>query len=102
MTGTPYSNRELEHYFKDLFGRMETQDRTLGEIRDQTIKTNGRVNRHDWYFKALWWSLGAMWTALLIGVPILYKIVSSDLNYKIQTAVVDAVDKKIINAHEEK
>lgn len=97
----PYNNRELDHYFKDLFGRMEKQDKNLETIKEQTIKTNGRVNKHDWNFKALWWGLGALWTLLLLGVPITYKIVINDLNYKIQTAVVTAVDNKIIKAYEE-
>lgn len=47
----PYSKREQDHFFTDLFNRMDKQDLTLQRIedvvlatRDQATKTNGRVS----------------------------------------------------------
>lgn len=47
----PYSKREQDIFFKELFGRMDKQDATLQRIeslqqdtKEQAIKTNGRVS----------------------------------------------------------
>ena len=39
MTETPFTNRELDHYFKDI--RSD-----ISEIKEQTKKTNGVVTMH--------------------------------------------------------
>ena len=47
----PYSKREQDIFFKELFGGMDKQDATLQRIeslqqdtKEQAIKTNGRVS----------------------------------------------------------
>lgn len=40
----PYSKRELDFRFDELFKRMDKQDVLLERIETQTTKTNGRVN----------------------------------------------------------
>ena len=44
MNDEPYSKREQDHFFKELFWRMDKQDSTLQRIEEQTVKTNGRVS----------------------------------------------------------
>lgn len=41
----PYNNRELNHYFTDLFGRMDKQDKKLSQIDDKVGFQNGRVTK---------------------------------------------------------
>lgn len=74
-----------------------TMIKTLKEILEQAQKTNGRVNRLEWWKMAFVGALGAVWTLILIVLPLLYKSFYKNLDYKIQTAVVQAVDNKIIN-----
>ena len=45
----------------------------LREIKEQTLKTNGRVNKHDWYFKAMWWALGGLCSLSFIIIPLLWR-----------------------------
>jgi len=69
----------------------------LKEIKEQTLKTNGRVNKHDWYFKAMWWALGAIWTVTLIGIPLLYNLFTWSLDVKLKYAsqqVVSLLEEK--------
>jgi len=69
----------------------------LKEIKEQTVKTNGRVNKHDWYFKAMWWALGAIWTVTLIGIPLLYNLFTWSLDVKLKYAsqqVVSLLEEK--------
>ena len=102
MNENPYSNRELDHYFKDLFEKMGKQDKTLERIEVQTTKHNGRMSKLEWWRSAFVWSISAIWGLILIVVPLLYKAFYRDLDYKIQTAVVQAVDNKIVSGkHEE-
>lgn len=63
----PYSKREQDHYFQDMFKRMDSQDRVLSRIESQTIKTNGRVSKLEWWKAVLIWAFGVM---LLFLVPI--------------------------------
>ena len=97
-----YSKREIDHWFRDLFSRLDKQDTVLVAIKEQTTRTNGRVNKLEWWRGAFIWALGAMWTLLLIVIPLLYKAFYKDLYYKIKTAVVEAVDNKISEANYEK
>ena len=53
MNEDPYSKREQDHFFGELFKRMDTQDVTLERIETQTSKTNGRVTKlEDWSLDA--------------------------------------------------
>jgi hypothetical protein len=61
-----YNKRELDHYFQDM--KIDIKEILIDgkETKAQVYKTNGRVNKHDWYFKALWWGLGILGTILLL------------------------------------
>jgi len=49
--------KETNMKFMEALKTIETKiDATLS----QALKTNGRVNKHDWYFKAAWWALGSL------------------------------------------
>lgn len=72
MDDTPYSKREQDHFQTEILGRMDKQDIQLNRIEAQTIKTNGRVTKHDWYFKIMWWMLGIIGAVLLTMLPFLW------------------------------
>lgn len=74
MEEAPYSKRELDHYFTELFARMDKQDIVLAGIQTQTTKTNGRVTKLEFWISALKWTCGALWTLLLVLVPILWHL----------------------------
>lgn len=84
-----YSQKEENTFRKELFRRMDNQDTDLKEIKIQTLKTNGRVNKHDWYFKAMWWVLG---TVVALSVPILNLI-----KWEIRSTVVGVLSDYDIN-----
>lgn len=66
-------------------------DAKLDKILEQTIKTNGRVNKHDWYFKASWWLMGTLTTIMFIGIPLLYKLYNYSLDVRLKTISEDVV-----------
>lgn len=50
MAEKDYSKREIDLFMREIKEALKSQDRVLAEIKAQTIKTNGRVNKHDRYF----------------------------------------------------
>lgn len=99
-----YSKREQDHFFGDLFKRMDKQDDTLGRIEEQTTSINGRVNKLEWWQKAVIWAVGAVWVLILVIIPVLAVIarheiqrITSDTIDSKWTSLVDEYDKVIIN-----
>lgn len=60
-----YSKRELDHYFNDMKERLEKQDHMLTKILEQATKTNGRVNRLEFWRNAIGWGFGVVLTITL-------------------------------------
>lgn len=60
-----YSKRELDHYFSDIKEILSKQNVMLEEIKTQTIKTNGRVSKLEWWRNAIIWG-----TPVLITITI--------------------------------
>lgn len=63
---TNYTVKELNHYFQDMKSDIKEILIDGKETKIQVYKTNGRVNKHEWYFKALWWAFGICGTILLL------------------------------------
>lgn len=61
----PYSKREQDYFFQEVFKRMDKQDSYLDRIEKQTLKTNGRVNKLEWWRSAILWAFG-VFLALLV------------------------------------
>jgi hypothetical protein len=57
-------------------------DKKLDIILEQTSRTQTKVDKHEWYFRAFWWALGALWVIVVIGVPFLYKLYNYSLDVK--------------------
>lgn len=74
---------EIKDDFKEAINKIDKHMEDLKITGNQTLeqarKTNGRVNKHDWYFKLIWWSLGAFWTLTLIFAPIVYRYITNKL-----------------------
>lgn len=70
-----YNKRELDHYFKDINCRLDTQDVILQKIMTQTTETNGGFKLHKVYFKIIWIALGILGTVLLSISPDIVKFI---------------------------
>lgn len=96
MADKNYSKREFDHYFKDIGDQLDKQDASLVRIENQTLATNGRVSKLEWWRNAVIWFLGILWTALLILTPFVIKTIRSQINFAAQQALSD-YDKIIID-----
>lgn len=72
MEDQAYTKRELDHFFVELDKRLDHQDAMLSEIKMQTMKTNGRVTKLEFWISALKWTCGTVWTLILIIIPLLW------------------------------
>ncbi len=87
------SEKRSDEKHQELLGILSHVQETGSATLLQARTTNGRVNKHDWYFKAMWWALGAAWIVLLVGLPLLYQIFIYTLNVRISEAVESATTK---------
>lgn len=69
-----YKNREIDRMFDDVHEKLDKLLEGSEKIQEQTTKTNGRVNRHDVWFKVAWWILGAIVTIISLIVPLAIKV----------------------------
>lgn len=76
MEEASYTKRELDHYFQDMRSNIKEILTDGKETKVQVYKTNGRVTKHDWYFRALWWALGICGTILVLIVPSIIKFIN--------------------------
>jgi hypothetical protein len=71
MSDLPYTNRELDRMFTTLddknLERHKDVMKELGEIKTQTIRTNGRVSRLENWRN---WSVGAVTVVVLLVIPL--------------------------------
>lgn len=95
MAEKPYQKRELDYYFDELKQHLKKQDETLGRVEAQTTKTNGRVTKLEWNDKAFLWAVSAIWTLLLLGVPIGYMV----LRYVVLNEIKLSVATEFKNYH---
>ena len=79
---------EFQKHADKMDFRFDKIEETGSKTLEQALKTNGRVNKHDWYFKLIWWFLGAFWTLILIFTPLIYRYITD----KVQ--VIDSLSMK--------
>jgi len=60
-----YTDREINHFLSDIKERLEKQDAMLIKILDQATKTNGRVNKLEFWRNAIGWGFGVIMTIVL-------------------------------------
>lgn len=60
-----YSKREIDHYFGDIKDTLRSQNEILARIETQVLKTNGRVNRLEFWRNAIGWGFGVILTVSL-------------------------------------
>lgn len=72
-----YSEKEEKTFRENLMRTLTKQDNILERIEAQVLKTNGRVNKHDWYFTAMWWALGLVGAFILYTVPTVIKFINN-------------------------
>jgi len=100
---SPYSNRELEHFFGDLNKRLDKQDTILCRIEEQTTRHNGRMAKiedkiadYDDVKKVVlshenykWWALGIFAALGVFGWLALRQIVHQEITTLIDKGVQD-------------
>lgn len=86
-----YTKREIDHWFKDLFNRLDKQDVVLSDIKGQTIKTNGRVTSLEGTRIQMWTAISVL---LILGGTIITLAINS-INYKIERAVSKALTDNV-------
>lgn len=91
MEETNYTKRELDHFFVELNKRMDHQDGMLSEIKIQTLKTNGRVTKGEFWITALKWMFGIVWTIVLVLAPILWHAQQLQSKQDAEDAVTSAL-----------
>lgn len=65
---TNYSKREQDHFYNDIKERLEKQDGMLTKILEQALKTNGRVNKLEFWRNAIGWGFGVIMTIVLFTI----------------------------------
>lgn len=93
MEDIPYSKRELDHYFQEVFSRLDKQDEIAAKTLAQALATNGRVNSHDLILSILKWTCGVLWTIVLIAAPIMWNIIKLQISSTSKDAVVSALSQ---------
>lgn len=85
---------KMEEKHQDIMSVLSDIKSDVKETKEQTIKTNGRVSKLEWWRNSFLWALGALWTLLLISFPILRWIVQSEIHQSVNVAVQDAFDNR--------
>lgn len=60
-----YSKRELDYFMKEIKETLELQNKMLARIETQVLKTNGRVNKLEFWRNAIAWGFGVFVTVVL-------------------------------------
>lgn len=89
----PYQKREIDHYFEDIFKRLDKQDTSLSAILIQTTAHNGRMAKLEWWRSAVIWGLGALWTVMLIIIPFLWSYMKVQIQIASRQSVNDILNK---------
>jgi len=98
MTDEPYSKREQDYHFKVILDKLEKQDEVLELIKIQTTKTNGRVNKLEWWRSGLIWAGGIVGTICLMFIPIFLKEMKEQrADFEAVRAEVRSVKQTLLN-----
>ena len=63
-----YSKRELDFFIKEIRDTLEIQNQMLARIETQVLKTNGRVNKLEFWRNAIGWGFGVIMTVVLFTI----------------------------------
>jgi hypothetical protein len=98
MTDEPYSKREQDYHFKVILDKLEKQDEVLELIKVQTTKTNGRVNKLEWWKSGIIWAGGIVGTICLMFIPIFLKEMKEQrADFEAERAEVRSVKQTLLN-----
>ena len=70
-----FSTREIKHFFEEIKNSLVNQDKMLAEIKQQVIKTNGRVTALE-FWKA---GLIAKITGVMATLSIVWVVIKETL-----------------------
>lgn len=94
----PYQNREIDHFMNEFNKRMTHQDGILDRINSQTMKTNGRVNKHSLQFKIMWTIVCATGAVVVFLGPFMYHLILDQIQRDFQDSqtAIESSDKQYI------
>lgn len=105
----PYSKREIDTIMQAIHEKLDIMSADIKEIKEdmsadikeikedgketkeQAYKTNGRVNKHDVYFRVAWWILGVLWAALVAATPVMINIVKKEIKNTVAVELEDYI-----------
>jgi hypothetical protein len=67
-----YSQKEEETYRKGISDQLTEIKELLTKTYEQTLKTNGRVNKHEWYFTTIWWVISTFFVSGILAFFVNY------------------------------
>lgn len=76
MPEEPYTKREQDYHFKVVLEKLDKQDITLERIETQTLKTNGRVSKLEWWRNAIVWGAGVFGAICVLFIPLFFNKVN--------------------------
>lgn len=89
----PYSKRELDTSFEAIATHLKNQDEILLRIEVQTTKTNGRVNKLEWWRTAVVFLVTTICGAMMFVAPYAVGVIKDEINYSVNDSVTTSWNK---------
>lgn len=92
---TNYSKREIDLITAPITIHLEKQDEILSRIEAQTLKTNGRVSKLEWWKSIIIWTFG---TIFALAYPIIM-FIQHEINLEINSSITSVLSQYNIVVH---
>lgn len=87
------SDKDRESRHKENSEVLKEISSDVKEIMEQTIKTNGRVSKLEWWRASLVWALGFLITLVGIAFPLLRLVVKHEIERSVNDSVISALSQ---------
>lgn len=97
MDSEPQTNREIAIYFKEMKEDIKDIKDDVKEIKTQTQRTNGRVNKLEFWRSALIWGFGAMIGLIAFLIPYFTILIKAQIELVVTQSVNSSLSSFNIN-----